>query len=144
MTQESVIIGEHHLVFNGMPFKRARKVNNRLMKLVGIYADDEVQEIGLGLFRFAGMAGVITDDDIDFFCEEYGACTDIVHPGTSKAPQLFNAQWQETAFKGNLPLMYQWLDLATEFHFGADLKDYADAQKKMAEKVRARAGSKTP
>lgn len=142
MSQESIEVGGHTFVLYGLAFKESRKAQPRIMKLAGMYDNEDVNDVGLGLFMFAGLVGALGDDDLEYFCQMYGKACDVVVPGTSNQLK-FDDKQQEALFKGNIKLMYLWLDACTAFHFGDVLKDYASAQTRMAEKVRSKT-SRTP
>jgi hypothetical protein len=142
MAQESIEVGGHSFVLYDLPFKESRKAQPRIMKLAGMYDNEDVNDVGLGLFMFAGLVGALGDDDLEYFCQMYGRACEVIQPGTSNQLK-FDDKQQEALFKGNLKLMYAWLDSCTAFHFGDVLKDYASAQARMAEKVRSKAKSPT-
>lgn len=129
---------------NSMPFKDSRKVFWRLSKLAPMYENDEILELGLGLFEFAGLNGAVDEDDLEFFCEAFGKVSRVTKPGTTDELALNTEANRAKAFGDDLELMFKWLDACASFSFGPMLKKYAGAEAKMRAKLASKRAAATP
>lgn len=109
-------IGGRTFMLRAMPFVEGRSTFSRLQKVLAGWTENEVTA-ATGMFFFAGMSGTLSDEDLKFFCDKFGAYTTVQFDGgrelTLNKPEALNE-----AFAGQFSVMYAWLDECAKFHFG--------------------------
>lgn len=143
MQVESREIGGRTFQIRLLPFVEARKTYSKLQKILAVHGDEVLGKTGLGLFMFAGLAGLLNDDDLAFFCEAYGKTTD-VNLGGNATLTLGSDSNRTTVFSGQFEDLFVWLDECTSINFAAVMGKLSAARKQLeVEAAAKRAAEKT-
>jgi hypothetical protein len=121
LKRESKIIGDTEYAVTQLDAIRARRVFLRLAKLLAPLAaelgDTDKGVSNEKLFRaLAGAVRAATDEDVDYFCDQFAAATDVVQG--SKSPKLstiFALHFVGDRFAD----MFDWLLFCFEVNFGS-------------------------
>jgi hypothetical protein len=130
MQVESREIGGKVFQIRLLPFVDGRKTYARLQKMLAVHGDEVLNQTGLGLFMFAGLAGLVNDDDLAFFCEAYGKVTDVSLGGNVTLTLGTDAN-RTTVFAGAFEDMFTWLDECTAINFSAVMGKLSAARKQL-------------
>lgn len=142
---EAVEIGG--LVFNigRLPFGRASAVYTRLNKVLHTaFGEDKNLTSGVPLM-FAGMAGALPEEDLKFYCAEFGKVTTVdVTP--EKSVLLRNEAAFEQVFGAQGVLGFEdvfvWLDHAIRMNFSGAIEKMRGALAELAARAQEEAASK--
>lgn len=141
MAVESRDIGGKVFQIRLLPFVDGRKAYARLQKLLAVHGDEVLNQTGLGLFLFAGLAGLVNDEDLSFFCEVFGKVTDVSLGGNVTLTLGTDAN-RTTVFAGAFEDLFTWLDECVAINFGTIMGKLSAARKQLEVIAAAKAAAK--
>lgn len=130
---KNIEIGGRAFTVRVLSFRESRVVYARLGKLLALFGDDELKGAGVGPFVWASLGEGLTDADIEFYCKQFGAQTD-VDLGDGRVVTLNSEAHLTAVFSGALDEMFEWLDFCVEANFGRLIEKMHGAVAKVAEK----------
>jgi hypothetical protein len=123
-------IGGRRYQIRSLAFADQRKVYSRMQRVMMAYGDELLKDANVGLFMFAGMAGLLTDEDMTFYCDTFGKVTD-VDMGDGRQLVLSNDVNRTLVFSGSFADLFEWLDACVEVNFSSVMSKLSGARKSL-------------
>lgn len=106
---EKARIGEYEYAVTQLDAKKARRALARVAKYIGALQSGEGEE------GFAKAMALLTEDDVDYFCDLFAEFTTVkIGKEEPNLDSIFGMH-----FAGKLDEMLQWLGFAAKVNFGA-------------------------
>ncbi len=109
-------IGGRNFQIRLLSFDESRQVYSKLQRLLSAN-EETLEEAGLGLFMFAGLAGGVSDDDLKLYCQVFGEAT-TVEMGPTMQLSLKDSAHRTAVFSGQFEDVFEWLDACVDINFG--------------------------
>lgn len=116
-----------------LPFVQSRKVYDRLKRVLQFaFTDDKLLADGASPFMLAGLAGGVSDEDLEFYCNAFGDVTTVDVPGEQAPLSLKAPAVRERLFGvgGNFEDVFVWLDFAVQVNFAGAIAKMRGALQK--------------
>jgi hypothetical protein len=110
-------IGGRVFQIRKLPLIAQRVVYARFAKLLGVFTQlEELAAEGGSAFMTCTMLGMINQEDMQFYCDQFGPST-TVEWDESKTLFLKDAKAQETVFGDDYAQQFEWLDACFALNF---------------------------
>lgn len=120
-TTETVEIGGRNFTIRKLALVKQRVVYARFQKLLGVFAQrEELAQEGMSAFMTATMANLVSQEDMQFFCDQFGPSTS-VEWDAERTLILKDPAHQEIAFGEDYTHQFEWLDACFALNFAGVL-----------------------
>lgn len=124
-----------------LTFAEARKVYSKIQRLL-VGNEEVIEDAGVGLFMFAGLAGAISDEDMKLFIETFGPTTSVALDAT-RTLDLGDEMKRNLVFGAHFEDMFEWLDFCVDVNFKVVMGKLRGARQRLEERTKRLAAEKS-